>query len=359
MQANEKVSILFNFSSSYVGGGFKRLKAYLNWYNENHLQYKSIFIINKRIAYLELQFPNVTIYTVNPSKFARFFCDDYYLNRILKNHNAIDVYFAYGFPVYRRLAKLNWFHLSNLLPLKTELTCKTSFERLKMKLLAHRIKRSLPKIDIFSAESPSSIKISIDSWADTTIPEKYCLENGIDEYLMESDTDPCLKAQYAISIGTKYYKRIDKVIEIFKVLNSSYSELEFKIIGPSLGQNKFNRYGLDIEFIDNLPQLAVYSILRQTKFFVSASSVENSPNSLLEAILLAEKCIISDIPAHRDLLKRLGVDKINKLKIGNEFFLEIQKVNVSLLKNSLSWDHIIKKKMNYISSILKTSSNHV
>ena len=72
---------LFNFAASYCGGGFKRLYAYAEWFNQNGGAW---FIINSRCDYLKQQFPNNHFIIVNPSRIQRLFNDCSYLNGIRK-----------------------------------------------------------------------------------------------------------------------------------------------------------------------------------------------------------------------------------------------------------------------------------
>ena len=58
-------SFLFNFSSSYSGGGLKRLLAYLKWFDDNGGGY---FIINHKAKSLLPNSKHNVCYYISPSK---------------------------------------------------------------------------------------------------------------------------------------------------------------------------------------------------------------------------------------------------------------------------------------------------
>jgi hypothetical protein len=64
-----------------------------------------------------------------------------------------EVYYTYGIPLYVRFGYLNWFHLSNVLPLGTRAIPLSVSDRMKFKLLGRRVRRGLALADIVSAES--------------------------------------------------------------------------------------------------------------------------------------------------------------------------------------------------------------
>lgn len=65
-----------------------------------------------------------------------------------------------------------------------------------------------------------------------------------------------------------------------------------------------HRLGLDanVHFIGYLPAVAVWALIKKASVFVSLSAYEGCPNSVLEAMVSGCPLVVSDIPAHREIL---------------------------------------------------------
>jgi hypothetical protein len=50
------------------------------------------------------------------TKAQRLFKDCDYLSDIKKEVGLPDLFYSYGIPIYYRLGKINWVHISNILP---------------------------------------------------------------------------------------------------------------------------------------------------------------------------------------------------------------------------------------------------
>jgi glycosyltransferase involved in cell wall biosynthesis len=58
----------------------------------------------------------------------------------------------------------------------------------------------------------------------------------------------------------------------------------------------------DVRFTGYLPATAVWAIMKRASVFVSLSPSEGCPNAVMEAMVCGCPMVISDIPAHRDML---------------------------------------------------------
>ena len=107
-----------NFSSSYSGGGLRRLVETAKCFDKRDGCY---FIIHqKAYKYLKDYCKNNVYYVVTQNKIRRLFDDGYYLQNILDVIGTPDIYFSYGIPIFFRIGKVNWFHISNALSLTTQ-----------------------------------------------------------------------------------------------------------------------------------------------------------------------------------------------------------------------------------------------
>ena len=114
---NKELVWLFNFSSSWVGGGLIRTIETVRWFDNNMGAY---FILNDRIKDKISKYNNNKYFFVSDNKMKRLFSDGYYIPKIIAEIGRPDVYFSYGIPVFNNIAKINWFHISNALTLKTD-----------------------------------------------------------------------------------------------------------------------------------------------------------------------------------------------------------------------------------------------
>ena len=151
-------NFLFNFSSSYSGGGLKRLTAYLKWFSNNGGAH---FIVNQRLKNFLLDNKKNTLYYVDSSKTQRALNNQNYLIDIARQIGAdIDLYYSYGIPVPYKVGKVNWFHLSNVLPLIENSEYKLPFLRsIELKWLGVLIRRSYKNAKVLSAESNYSLSL--------------------------------------------------------------------------------------------------------------------------------------------------------------------------------------------------------
>ena len=112
-----KYKFLFNFAVTRTGGGLKRLYEYAKWFHEKGGAW---FIIHPNCDFLTKEFPNNKYFVVLQTRTQRFFKDCDYLSDIKKEIGTPDLYYSYGIPIYYHFGKINWFHMSNVLPLNSK-----------------------------------------------------------------------------------------------------------------------------------------------------------------------------------------------------------------------------------------------
>ena len=147
---------LFNFSASYIGGGYKRVYEYVKYFNDNG---GANFILHPYCFKLKEQFPLNTYFFVEQTIFDRIFNDGKYLDNIIKSIEDIQFYYSYSIPIYTKVATINWYHVSNVLPLVPFKYPLNLIDHLKMFLIGLRIKKYFYNADIISAESEYTLSL--------------------------------------------------------------------------------------------------------------------------------------------------------------------------------------------------------
>ena len=90
-----------NFSSTYSGGGLRKLLETAKWFDKTDGGY---FIVNQKAFNYIKDYSNKNVYyVVTQNRIRRLFNDGYYLHNILDVIGTPDIYFSYGIPVFFRL----------------------------------------------------------------------------------------------------------------------------------------------------------------------------------------------------------------------------------------------------------------
>lgn len=329
-----KYKFLFNFAVTRTGGGLKRLLEYANWFHENGGAW---FIIHPNCSFLCEEFPNNRYFIVNQKRIQRVFNDCSYIPDIIKKIKKPNLYYSYGIPVYSRIGNVNWFHLSNILPLKSKGVRISFFDRyVRYPILRLKIVKNYKNADTISAESQSSLNI-INSGTNKNLVLSV---NGSDD---ELDFINCFqiieKDNIAVVVGTQEYKSLLDSYIIFESLKEKNSSLKLYLIGerapvPSQLVNNEN-----VILTGSLDRSEVINWLKRAKFYISTTRIENSFNAASEGVFLAEESYISDIGPHQELLEH-EVFKRVRFSAVSKAVLHAKRKNISG-KNIKPWNEII------------------
>src|SRR5437868_13759538 len=106
--------ILFNFAASPVGGGLKRLHEYARWFDAHG---GARFVVHPKCERLQDEFTRNEFVIARQSGASRILRGVLAVRKLQRTHGSPQCYYAYGIPLDGRIGHVNWFHLSNVLPL--------------------------------------------------------------------------------------------------------------------------------------------------------------------------------------------------------------------------------------------------
>lgn len=327
---------LFNFSASYSGGGLKRLEEYSKCLNDMDGSY---FIIHENCSFLIDRFKNNQYFVVSQSRLSRLFNDCAYLDKILKELPNIEFYYSYGIPIYDRYVSKQWFHLSNVAPLIPFKINLSLFEKIKCFILGCKIKHYLANYDYVSTESNYSSGLFKD------LPRCNSLVltsvNGGDDEIEKFNSASSVNnfSNEAVCVGTHKYKRLDKVFKIFLELLIEEPELNLIIIGDRKGISKKILCHPQVKALGIIERKEVIAYLSGSKYYITATEVENSYNAASEGVFLSKFSFISTIQPHLELVKDLPYKKYQFSALDDEF-LFLKKSDLSAY-NLKTWDNVI------------------
>ena len=339
-------SFLFNFAASFSEGGLKRLRAYADWYNRNGGAW---FAIHPRCSGLSTEFPRNQFFIIKRSHLRRLYDDWSYLDSIGDLIGQPDIYYAYGIPLYRRVGRVNWFHLSNILPLGTRGIPLAFRDRLKFAYLGRRIRRGVGLADVISAESNHSLAL-----LDVSTRSKLILSpNGGDEELAYIRGEPvACKDNVATVLGTYRYKALKESLQVFHELKSGNSQLKLIIIGEPNGVPTCLRQRRDVVMRGTLKHCEVIECLRRTKFYISTTYAENASNAVSEGVFFADESYISDIGPHRELLRASPFARVSFAGLRRPL-LHIRRSDLSTVGLS-TWDSVVTEVHAAANRVLRT-----
>jgi len=337
-----KKKILFNFSSSYTGGGLKRLLSFSEWFDCHD---GALFIVNERSKLHLLKYKNNTYFYINLSKFKKALNSHKYLIDIVNSHGVPYMYYSYGIPIPCKIGSINWFHLSNVLPLISHsgygLTLKRSLE---LKWLGKLFKKNYENAEVLSAESNYSLNLLPSSSKYTRIVSP----NGSDKEVELFDQTRQYKVKnIAVVVGTFFYKDLRASYRVFVKLKEAHKELKMVIIGISSMIPSEIVSDKNIVVTGEITHKGVISLLSTAKFYINTSKVENSWNSASEGVLLANESYISRIEPHFELVKSIA----NSSYVFDGNVIHVKRKNISVEK-LMVWSDIIQN-MNKLVKTLK------
>ena len=107
------------------------------------------------------------------------------------------------------------------------------------------------------------------------------------------------------------------LIDVLKELREmGVDNIKFIFIGAETDNNKTRNYACEkgvidmIEFTGLVPREQVYKLLKQSNVYISSSTLEGLPVSVLEAMYCGLPCVLSDIPQHREVATSCSAVKV-------------------------------------------------
>ena len=336
-------NFLFNFSSSYSGGGLKRLVAFSEWFNNKG---GACFIVNSKVEKIMSQYSNNNYFYVDVSRIEKFINNQNYIHDSIIEMRRCDFYYSYNIPIKHNFADINWFHLSNVLPFHNVLSYNIPFGRgVELWWLGRLIKMGLKNANIISAESQFSLNLMGDKGNKKACISPNGSDNEIDFISNPLDINPV--KNIAIVIGTYHHKNILDSYKIYRYLRVKNKELKLVIIGD---------IGTIPLFIKNDPQVdlkgvighdAVFALLYRARFYINSSKIENSWNAASEGIFFAEESFISKIPPHCELLQGSIMKVLDCLDTVFHPIIHVYRDNLTK-KKLKTWDEVITNMNEYI-----------
>lgn len=132
--------------------------------------------------------------------------------------------------------------------------------------------------------------------------------------------EKCNKYQVFISQASYPIKGLHKVIEAVGYIKNEFPGIKIVVAGNNIYKTDFihgntygrylkkliNLYGIEnnIKFVGSKNASEMKQLMLESNAFVCPSSIENSPNSLGEAMLLGVPCIASDVGGVQDMMVR-------------------------------------------------------
>tara|TARA_A100001015_G_scaffold310169_1_gene411010 strand:- start:938 stop:1936 length:999 start_codon:yes stop_codon:yes gene_type:complete len=322
--------IIFDFSSSPIGGSFRRIEAYAFFFSSSKI--KTLFLLHPQAAERLNNKYQIEIEIIKKNFLGKFFSRNLYLN---KYEGKCRWLFSYGIPIANPVGKYNWFHISNILPFSNSKISLSLFVRLKSLMLYFYILRSKSYLDIVSAESYFSLNSAKKIFNEKILIH---LNNG---FLKDSlITNQKVNKKYAICVGTAKYKRIDISFNLFLTVKEEYNIKELLILGSEKEIPRFIRNSNLVKVINKVEDNEYISLLSNSSLFISTSEIENSSVAMMEALQFSKRLILSNIPSHSEIY----CAEPDKLKINGKEYLIINNSNNDVLIKYLSdWNDIISK----------------
>lgn len=138
-------------------------------------------------------------------------------------------------------------------------------------------------------------------------------------YTGEWEYDACNPHSIFVSQAGTVLKSFHMVLDAVEIVKKFYSDVKIRVAGPDITQGNQingNSYGQYIKhkisdkklndvvrFLGSLDAERMKDEMLKANVFVLPSSIENSPNSLGEAMLLGVPCVSSDVGGVSDMMK--------------------------------------------------------
>ena len=104
-------------------------------------------------------------------------------------------------------------------------------------------------------------------------------------------------AEKNLNVFLEAFARLRQQEDVFAILcGDGPQRTELEMLRHKLGLDA------DVHFTGYLPAVSVWALLKKASVFVSLSEYEGCPNSVMEAMACGCPLVLSDIPAHREIL---------------------------------------------------------
>jgi len=326
--------IIFDFSASPVGGGLKRLQAYVKHFAAS--RERVLFLVHPH-AEEHIARENVQYEVVRRKPLARLWFDQSFVCRY---GGRARWFFSYGIPIYGKVGEYNWLHVSNSLPfglLGLTLDIRSFVSNF---LLRERFVACADNCSVVSGES----EFTLDIYRKTTgwNRELVLLRNGMEAIDGEGDSP---RLAQAIAVGTSRYKRLDRTCAVMESLRATRPLERLLVVGNVEGIPLGVRRKPYAACLGVLPRPQVLREMRQSQVFISTSEIENSSNAVLEALALGGTVVLSDIPSHRELI---GKRQVESFAVDGLRYLLLDAGACALDLSEYSWDRIIARMLSFM-----------
>jgi hypothetical protein len=328
---------LFNFSASYSGGGYKRLHEYAKEFN---FRGGARFIIHPRCSALAQTFPNNIYHVIEQSALRRVLKDFRYLEKIVAANGVPHCYYSYGIPIHFKVAAINWFHLSNVLPLAPQGIPMAPLDYMKMRILGGRIRKQFVNADVISAESHYSLELLGSHSAEVEKKLFLSVNGSNDEIALLREPSLESKRDTAVVLGTYRYKALEDSFRVFEMLRvEGHSDLKLVIVGLSRQVPKYISSNPNVVVTGFIARDDLIDLLRKTRYYISTTLIENSYNAASEGVFFAEESYISSIGPHLELMRGMHYETISIPSLSRSM-LHINRSNVTGA-NIISWEEVV------------------
>lgn len=110
--------------------------------------------------------------------------------------------------------------------------------------------------------------------------------------------------KYFIFIGRfSQEKNPEKTLQAFEQLQSDFPNIGLVLLGTGKMFDEISSHASDRIVIPGFKS-NVYDYLKACDYYISASDVEGLPNTLLEAMTVGLPCVLSNIPAHEEVIAK-------------------------------------------------------
>jgi glycosyltransferase involved in cell wall biosynthesis len=95
----------------------------------------------------------------------------------------------------------------------------------------------------------------------------------------------------------------------------------------------------DVFFTGYLPAASVWALIKKSSVFVSLSTYEGCPNTVMEAMVCGSPIVVTDIPGHREILDEastLFVSSFNSQHVADKIIQALSDLNASQKRVSVA-----------------------